>query len=150
MKSVSKKIVKLAVVGSRHYMDKSRLFFELDEIRKTHQIEIISGCEDNDKNMNAGRGADQFALQYAKKHKLKYTGFPPEWQNFAEPCIKRNGPFGWHNALAGPNRNTKIIQACDCVIAFWNGETKNSGTYDSMEKAEKFGKRLKTIKIKDF
>lgn len=148
MKKISTRIVKLAVIGCRDYHDKSRVFFELDEIRKTHQVVIVSGCEDSEKSLKASYGADQFGYQYAKKHRLKYIGFPPAWQDFSEPCLRRKGSHGEFNALAGPNRNTKIIQECDCVIAFWDGNTINSGTYDSITKAEKAGKRTKIIKFK--
>ena len=38
------------------------------------------------------------------------------------------------------NRNTKIIEDCDMVIAFWNGVS--TGTKDSIEKAKSMNKKV--------
>ena len=35
---------------------------------------------------------------------------------------------------AGVKRNTTIAQACDWMVAFWDGKVKGSGTLDSVQK----------------
>lgn len=142
MKTIGKHI-KLAVIGTRTFTNKKRLYFELDELRKVYKIdEIISGVAADDEKT---KGADSFARDYAKDKAIKYKGFPADWKDMAEPCLKKIGQYGEYNALAGPNRNTKIAEYSDCVLAFWDGVS--SGTHDCLKKFYVLKKKVKTVKI---
>lgn len=48
---------------------------------------------------------------------------------------------------AGFKRNTTIVEACDTLLAFWDG--KSRGTQDSIAKAEKLGKLTIVITYHD-
>ena len=111
--------MKIAVIGSRSFSD----FKLLEKVLSTHNItEIISG---------GARGADSLAEQYAKEHNIKTTVFLPDWNKYGKS--------------AGFRRNSDIIEACDEVIAFWDGVSR--GTLDSIMKASKLKKRLHVYKF---
>ena len=129
----------LAVVGSRNLkFCKNRVFLEIKEIRKIHNIiEIVSG--------DCKTGIDAFAKEYAQDNKIKYTGFAADWQDFAEPCLKKKNDYGFYNALAGINRNTTIADYCNGGIVFWDG--KSPGTRDIGNKIYLQNKLMKKIII---
>jgi hypothetical protein len=136
--------MKVAIIGSRTFDNKNRLFIEmklfrqvLTSFKKPDITEIVSG---------GAQGADKLAEEYANEMKLKLKVFKADWTDFAEPCRIKTGPQGEYNALAGFNRNTKIIEYCDQVIAFWDG--KSPGTKDSLDKSVKLGKKVNIIIIK--
>lgn len=137
------KAIKLAVVGTRMFADKKRLYFELDELRKIRKVEmIVSGIAQDDEKT---KGADMFARDYAKEKNIPYKGFPADWKDMAAPCIKKTGLYGDYNALAGPNRNTKIADYADEGLAFW--DYVSTGTHDTIKKFQVLGKKIKIVKI---
>ena len=127
-------MIKLAIVGSRTFTDE-KLFNELmahcDEKYIGGLLEVISG---------GAKGVDSLAVKWANEHNLPTKVFNAEWDNLeAVPCAVRTNKQGYkYNALAGHNRNAKIIQACNCILAIWDGESK--GTLDSIKKAKELGK----------
>jgi hypothetical protein len=137
------KPIRLAVVGTRTYTNKQRVYFELDELRKLYRlVEIISGIAQDDEKT---RGVDSFARDYAKDQKIPYKGFPADWKDMAPPVLRRMGQYGEYNALAGLNRNTKIADYAECALAFWDG--KSSGTADVTKKFTDRKKKVKIVKI---
>lgn len=125
--------MKLAIIGSRTFQDKNRLYFEINEFRKTNKVtEIISG---------GAKGADIFGENYADDFNIKKSIFKVNWKDMTPPCIRRTNSYGEYNSLAGINRNILIINACDIVFAFWDG--KSPGTNDSIQKAKNQGKEVK-------
>lgn len=143
--NVLKKYKTIAVVGSRHYTDMKRVYYELDELRKIapHITTIVSGIGKGKKGN--GKGADLFGREYAKDTGLNYIGHEPDWQDMKEPCIKKQNEFGTYNALAGINRNTLIVNDADFVLIFWDGVS--SGTKDSHAKTIQNNKPYKLIKF---
>lgn len=138
------KPIKLAVIGTRTYTDKKRVYFELDEISKIRKIaEIVSGIATDDEK---AKGADSFARDWAKEKKIPYKGFAADWKDMAPPVLKKMGQYGEYNALAGPNRNTKIADYADECIAFW--DYTSTGTHDTIKKLQERNKKIKIIKIK--
>lgn len=131
--------MKLAVVGGRNLDCKNRVYFELNELRKTAHIEqIISG--------DCPTGIDKFAKEYAMDHGIPYRGFPADWSDFSDPCNRKKNSRGeWYNALAGLKRNTVIADECDKGMVFWDG--KSTGTRDVGKKIHARGKLLKKIII---
>ena len=61
---------------------------------------------------------------------MKVEKYPAEWQKYGR--------------RAGPMRNEKMAKICDCVICFWDEESK--GTKSMIDQAKKYGKQVK-IKI---
>lgn len=105
----------LAVVGSRSFTDYQLLKEEIDKIRKDHKIEgLVSG---------GAKGADSLAEEYARKNGLEITVFYPDWKKYGR--------------RAGYIRNEKIVNACDRLIAFWDGQSR--GTNHSINMARDQG-----------
>ncbi len=106
--------MKYAVIGSRNFNNYDLFEKELDK----HQIrEIISG---------GARGADRLAERYAQERSLPIQIFNADWEKYGKS--------------AGFIRNKKIVDNCDAVIAFWDGDSR--GTKSSMNFAEKAGKQI--------
>ena len=112
--------MKLAIIGSRDYTNYEQL---CDVMRNHYGLycgerdlweyrvkEIISG---------GAKGADSLAARWAKEEGVKLTEHIPEWDRLGKG--------------AGFVRNQTIIDQCDEVLCFWNGESR--GTRDSIKKA---------------
>lgn len=104
--------MKYAVIGSRSFCDYA--VFE-KELNKYDISEIISG---------GAKGTDQLAERYAHANSIPIHIFKPDWQQYGKG--------------AGVIRNKEIINACDAVIAFWDGKSK--GTQSSINFARNKGK----------
>lgn len=103
--------MKLAIIGGRDFND-------YDLLRKCmglfifEDIEIISG---------GATGADSLGERYARNYALSIVIFKPEWEKYGKS--------------AGFIRNQTIVNNCDMVLAFWDGESR--GTADTIAKAKK-------------
>lgn len=106
---------KIAVIGSRNFNDYKFAEAKLDRLRHGQRIIIVSG---------GARGADRIGKLYAENYDFDYLEFLPDWEA--------------HGKGAGFLRNTDIVNACDEVVAFWDG--KSNGTRDSIRKAQKMRK----------
>jgi len=105
---------KLAVVGSRDYEDYEYLKQVLDK----HQPKAIisGGCP---------TGADFLADKYAKERGLSILIHYPDWKL---------------GKSAGFKRNTKIVNSCEELVAFWIH--RSPGTKDSIDKCRFQNKRV--------
>lgn len=113
--------MKLAIVGSRKFEDYDLL---LKYLKDTSGITaVVSG---------GARGADTLAERYADEHGLEKIIFPITSEDWKK-----------HGYAAGPIRNKQIVEACDAMIAFWDGES--TGTKDSIKQCQKAGKPVKVI-----
>lgn len=116
----------IAVVGSRSFNDYELLRKELIgiivKLPIDEEICIISG---------GARGADSLAEQFAKDQGYKTRIFYPEWDKYGRS--------------AGIIRNRYIVEACDLLVAFWNG--KSRGTNHSIGLARENNKKLKIVSI---
>lgn len=108
---------KLAVIGSRTFTDYQLLKQELD---KFPPFILISG---------GARGADKLAEVYADCVGYKKIIFPAKWDLYGKS--------------AGFKRNVEIINACQGVVAFWDGVS--TGTKHSIDLALKTDKKVKII-----
>lgn len=104
--------MKVAVVGSRNLTIEN---FEKYLPKDTN--EIVSG---------GARGIDTCAREYAIKNGLKLTEFFPEYDKYS-----RNAPL---------RRNLQIIDYADCVIVFWDGESR--GTKYVIDHCKKQNKKV--------
>ena len=103
-------MMKLAIVGGRDFNDYNKVKIWGDMFRC--HFHIISG---------GARGADTLAKKYALERFLPYIEFLPDWDKYGK--------------AAGFIRNSQIVDACDMVLAFWDG--KSRGTQDTITKAKK-------------
>jgi hypothetical protein len=110
-------LLRLAVVGSRHYLDYQEFSRALDLLLSTWHgtVELVSG---------GARGADSLAERYGREHGLPVKVFPADWDQ--------------HGRAAGMIRNREIVQYCTAAVAFWDGESR--GTRNSIELAKRAGK----------
>ena len=112
--------MKLAVIGSRTFRNYSYLEKTLDEA--PFQIEtIISG---------GAVGADKLSIKYAKSRDIVWTEFLPDHKRYKHP---------YHH------RNRLIAEACDVLIAFWDGHS--TGTKYTIGYARRIGKKVHIAKF---
>ena len=104
--------MKVAVVGSR--------LLNVPDLQKylPHQLtEIVSG---------GAAGVDRCAREYAQQNQIPLTEFLPQYDRY-----RRAAPI---------KRNEQLVAYADCVIAFWDGQSK--GTLSSIQYALRAHKEL--------
>ena len=104
--------MKVAVVGSRS--------LNVPDLQKylPHQLtEIVSG---------GAAGVDRCAREYAQQNQIPLTEFLPQYERY-----RRAAPL---------KRNEQLVASADCVIAFWDGQSK--GTLSSIQYALRAHKEL--------
>lgn len=111
--------MKTAVIGSRSFEDYERLKKELDGRNITM---IISG---------GARGADTLAERYAKQKGIEIRVFNPDYKKDG-----RAAPFV---------RNRQIVEACDAIVAFWDG--KEGGTKYTIDYAGRKNKKVTVVSV---
>lgn len=109
--------MKVAVVGSRDITNLDLAAFLPDGITV-----IVSG---------GARGIDTLAERYAKRRGIKTLIFRPDYET--------------HGKSAPLIRNREIVDAADCVYAFWDG--KSRGTMHAVNYAKKTGKPVEIISL---
>jgi len=112
--------MRLAVIGTKKFTD----FNFLSTILKTiPNIElIISG---------GAFGTDTLAKQFAIQNKIEFLEFPPDYKKFGDK--------------AKHIRDKLIVEKCDELITFWDGECE--GTKYTMDYAKQLGKPVKIIDV---
>ena len=110
--------MKLAIVGSRNFNDQDYFNNIIDLFINENGLPsmIISG---------GASGADTLAKNYAVSRNIPLIEHLPDWSK---------------GRCAGPERNTKIVNDCDVMIAFPSKESK--GTFDSIRKCQKMNKKV--------
>lgn len=109
--------MKIGVVGSRTWNDKSKVFAVLDNFAKKGDT-IISG---------GAVGVDSFAYEWATKNIYLTVEYLPLREKY-----QAESPFY--------ARNREIAKACDILLAFPNKDSK--GTWQTIGFSKKFGKRV--------
>lgn len=116
--------MKLAVVGGRDFDNYDLVQDAVLTLGITYGVcdfIIISG---------GARGADALAKKLAQCWNYPYIEFPADWEKWGK--------------RAGYIRNHDIVEACDKLIAFWDGKSK--GTKHSIDLAEKAGKLYQIVR----
>ena len=103
--------MRLAIVGSRS------LAPDLEAFVPDGVTEIVSG---------GARGVDTAAACYARRHGIALREFLPDYHLFG--------------SRAPLLRNDQIIAHCDCVLAFWDGQSR--GTLYTIRRARERGKSV--------
>lgn len=109
--------MKLAIIGSRNCPP-----IDIMSHLKHLPTGVVSG---------GARGADTYAREFAQKYNLPLTEYLPEYDKYgkAAPLI----------------RNKLIVDNCDCLIAFWDGQSR--GTKFTLDYAKEKGKPIKIVQI---
>ena len=97
---------KLIVAGSRSFNDYDLLKRKLDHLlanKDLATVHIVSGT---------ARGADQLGERYAKERGCQLERFPANWARYGKS--------------AGFERNTRMANHADALMAFWDGESRGT------------------------
>lgn len=113
--------MKVIIAGGRDFRDKSLLYERCDYFfKKEFPVEIVSGC---------AAGADLLGLDYAIERGYYFTKFPANWKSFGK--------------RAGVIRNKQMAEYADCLIAFWDGQSK--GTKNMIDMATEKGLKIRIV-----
>jgi ABC-type sugar transport system substrate-binding protein len=103
---------RVAIVGSRDWTNEAAVRSAVDDIPIDGVL--VSG---------GARGVGSIAEYRAKERGLKTDIYKADWENLGK--------------AAGMIRNLAIVNNCDKLIAFWDGQSK--GTMDTVRKAKAAG-----------
>lgn len=116
----------LAVIGSRTFGDRALLFARVAAFLDAHTVtEIVSG---------GAAGADTLAEEAAREFGLPCTVMQPDWQRYGK--------------AAGPQRNARIAERADAVLAFLDKPLSASvGTRDAVRRFRLLGKVVEVVEV---
>jgi hypothetical protein len=118
-------IIRLAIVGGRKFRDARLLDASIRAFCLEHDVEIgevVSG---------GATGADALGEAWAKLNHIPTTIYYPKG----------------HHASDYHARNRQIVQRCDMLIAFWDGQS--TGTKHSIDFARRLGKHVTVIRYRE-
>ena len=123
--------MKVIVAGSRTVTDQGYII-EAVEASGFDITEVVSGT---------AKGVDQMGELYAYEQGIKTSRFPAAWKNISVPgAVVKSNRYGKYNAVAGHQRNAKMGDYADALIAVWDGKSK--GTLNMVNYMEKLGKEV--------
>ena len=132
--------MKIAIIGSRKYENRKKIkdfIFKLKQEKGDGTIIVSGGCK---------QGADKYAKKYALELGLQYIEYPPfhEVHNLYCPLPESrfNKPYSVKNFFV---RNKIVAQAIDIVVGFIPKGVEANGTNNTLEYAQKFGKKTLII-----
>lgn len=101
-----------------------------------------SGFEITEVVSGDAKGVDSTGTSWGLQNELTVTHFPADWDNIEAPgAVIRINKWGRkYNAKAGYDRNEKMAQYADALIAIWDG--KSSGTKNMIDNARKYGLKV--------
>jgi predicted Rossmann fold nucleotide-binding protein DprA/Smf involved in DNA uptake len=108
--------LKVAIVGSRHYSEPGRVSDYVEAL--PHGASIITG---------SASGVDAAATKAARAKGIPVQVIPASFDELAD-------------ASKSAARNQRLIDACDVLVAFWDGTSK--GTRRTVERALDSGKEV--------
>lgn len=127
--------MKVIIAGSRSITNYNLLKEAIEESGFSIS-EIVSG---------GAKGVDSLGEKYAKENNISLKIFKADWKNLNTPnAIIKMGKYGKYNAKAGIDRNEKMGNYADALIAIW--DRKSKGTKHMIEYMKKINK-LTFIKI---
>jgi hypothetical protein len=128
--------MKIIIAGSRSITD-FNIVKKVTECCPFFISEIVSG---------GAKGIDKLGEKYATEKNLPLTIFKSLWNNLEAPnAIIKENRYGKYNARAGIDRNEKMGNYADGLIAIWDGSSK--GTRHMIEYMKKIGKEVFVYKI---
>lgn len=106
----------MAIVGSRHFSDPSRVADYVNSLPP--RASIITG---------SASGVDAAATKAAREKGIPVQVMPASFEELAD-------------ASKSAARNQRLVDACDVLVAFWDGSSK--GTRTTVERALDSGKEV--------
>jgi len=135
--------MKVIVAGSRNITNLSLLTKVMSKIINEYKIqvdEVVSG---------GAKGVDTLGEKWAEANGISIQSFPARWDDLSiKDAMIRKNKFGrLYNVLAGFQRNEKMAEYADVLIAFWNGYS--NGTADMVQRAKKHNLKVFVFTTKD-
>lgn len=112
--------IRLAVIGSRTFSN-ARLMDQVLSEYAGHISLFISGGAD---------GADKMGARWARRMGLEITIFEPDHKRYRH---------AYHH------RNRLIAEACQLLVAFWDG--RSTGTKYTIDYARRIGREVRIVKF---
>lgn len=114
--------IRLAIIGGRDFTNYEYMKNSLAKLAQDVTIiQVVSG---------GARGADSLGEQWANEQNIPINIFPAQWEKYGRS--------------AGFRRNKDIINNCDMVAAFWDGQSR--GTENSIQLAKEQRKPVRIFK----
>ena len=111
--------MRVAIVGSRHFSDQVRV---IDYVKSLPpRASIITG---------SASGVDAAATKAAREKGIPVQVIPASFDELAD-------------ASKSAARNQRLVDACDVLVAFWDGSSK--GTRSTVERALDSGKEVQVF-----
>lgn len=123
--------MKVIIAGDRDINENdARLISDAVKCSGFKITEVVSGC---------AKGGDALGELWANYHKVKIARFKADWKNITIPGASvKHGQYGPYNAKAGFDRNQKMADYADALIALQpNGPS--AGTQDMIKRANAKG-----------
>ena len=97
------------IAGDRNIAEQDYQLIDAAILASKFKItEVVSG---------AAKGGDKLGENWASINRVKVKKFPADWKDLdAVGAVIKEGEYGKYNARAGFDRNTKMVEYCDCVI----------------------------------
>jgi predicted Rossmann fold nucleotide-binding protein DprA/Smf involved in DNA uptake len=108
--------LKVAIVGSRHFADPTRVADYVSSLPRG--ASIVTG---------SASGVDAAATRAAREKGIPVQVMPASFEELAD-------------ASKAAARNQRLVDACDVLVAFWDGSSK--GTRATVERALDSGKEV--------
>lgn len=132
--------MKTIIAGSRHFTEptgKRGILLAWAELERVwpefKATEICCGMAD---------GIDTYGAEFAHWKGIPIIPFPADWDNLNAPgaVIKKNKRGKLYNVRAGHDRNQRMADYADVLLAIWDG--RSTGTEDMMRRAGAAGLRV--------
>lgn len=135
--------MKVIIAGSRKIENYGLVKRCIEESGIVDQIiEVVHGD---------AKGVDTLAKEWGNYNAKIVTAFPADWKNLEpenEPVFVREGVHGSYNVLAGKNRNLKMGDYGEALIAIWDG--KSTGTLHMISVAKEKGLQVILCKVRKY
>lgn len=114
---MGKQLTRVIIAGSRHIANIDAIVDAVNESSFT-VIEVVSGC---------AKGVDTLGEEWARQFGCSIKRFHADWKNInsSDALIGINS-YRKYNVFAGYQRNEKMAEYADALIAVWDG--KSNGT----------------------
>jgi hypothetical protein len=118
--------MKLIIAGGRDFIDYNNLHQTVWQLYGDDTItEIVSGT---------ANGADKLGERFADAHGITVKRLAADWE--------------LHGKSAGHIRNGSMARYADELLAFWDGDVKNSGTFDMITQMNNLKKPVTVVMYK--
>lgn len=132
----------LIIAGTRSFKDYDYACSQLNKLlsqTRRGDILVLDGC---------APGADRIGREWADNHCIEHLPFQALWDDLEAPgaVIRTNRSGKKYNAVAGHQRNQKMVDFATHAIYFWSGSS--SGTLDCIKRAEKASLPIRIVDYK--